>query len=105
MLNVSKTKEPILDLGEYITEDLTWTQHIDIQVRKTKQRLYHLRQLRKFQVSRRILQAFYAGVVESILTGSITSGWCVWLSALSALHSPPCRTCTPGSVDPEPAGS
>jgi len=59
--------------GEYITEELTWTQHIDIQVRKAKQRLYHLRQLRKFQVSRRILQAFYAGVVESILTGSINA--------------------------------
>jgi len=42
-------------------------------VRKAKQHLYHLRQLRKFQVTRRILQTFYAGAVESILTGSITA--------------------------------
>jgi len=56
-------------LGVHITEDLTWTAHIETLV--WKQRLSHLRQLRKF---RRILQTFYAGVVESILTGSI-SDW------------------------------
>jgi len=102
MLNVSKTKELIVDfrrtqrtnirghhwvingtavervsslryLGVNIAEDLTWTTHIDTLMRKAKQRLYHLRQLRKFRVSRRILQTFYAGLVESILTGSITA--------------------------------
>jgi len=45
----------------HITEDLTWTTHIDILVRKAKQRLY-LRQLRKFWDSRRILQTIYVGV-------------------------------------------
>jgi len=34
-------------LGVHIAEDLTWTTHIDTVVRKVKQRLYHLRQLRK----------------------------------------------------------
>ncbi len=69
-LNVSKTKELIVDfrkrqqrpytpfmisgtlvervssfmyLGVNISEDLTWTSHIQTQVKKTRQRLYHLR--------------------------------------------------------------
>jgi len=81
------------------------------------QRLCQLRQLRKFRVSRRILQTFYAGEVESILTGSITAWFgnsssqdtralqrvLVQLNAQLSLHSPPCRTCTPGGVEPEPA--
>jgi len=33
-------------LGVHITEDLTWITHIDTQVRKAQQHLYHLRQLR-----------------------------------------------------------
>jgi len=51
-------------------------------VRKAKQRLYHLRELRKFRVSRRILQTFYAGAVESILSGSITA----WFSNSSSQY-------------------
>ncbi len=38
-------------LGVYISEDRTWTTHIQTQVKKARQRLYHLRQLRKFRVS------------------------------------------------------
>ncbi len=80
-LNVSKTKELIVDfrkrqqrpytplmisgtpvervssfkyLGVNISEDLTWTTHIQTQVKKARQRLYHLRQLRKFRVSPRL---------------------------------------------------
>ncbi len=87
-LNVSKTKELIVDfrkrhllpytplmisgtpvervssfkyLGVNISEDLTWTTHIQTQVKKARQRLYHLRQLRKFRVSPTILKTFYAG--------------------------------------------
>ncbi len=72
-LNVSKTKELIVDfrkrqqrpytslmisgtpvqrvssfkyLGVNISEDLTWTTHIQTQAKKARQRLYHLRQLR-----------------------------------------------------------
>jgi len=102
MLNVTKTKELILDfrrtqqqqrtdtplringtavervsnyryLGVHIAEDLTWTTHIDTLVRKVKQCLYNLMQMRKFRASRRILQTFYASAVESILTGCITA--------------------------------
>ncbi len=93
-LNVSKTKELIVDfrkrqqqpytplmisgtpvervssfkyLGVNISDDLTWTTHIQTQVKKARQRLYHLRQLRKFRVSPAILKTFYSGAIESVL--------------------------------------
>ncbi len=101
-LNVSKTKELIVDfrkrqqqpytlmisgtpvervssfkyLGVNISEDLTWTTHIQTQVKKARQRLYHLRQLRKFRVSPAILNTFYSGAIESVLTQCIS----VWYS-------------------------
>ncbi len=98
-LNVSKTKELIVDfrkrqqrpytplmisgtpvervssfkyLGVNISEDLTWTTHIQTQVKKTRQRLYHLRQLRKFRVSPTILKTFYSGAIDSVLTQCIS---------------------------------
>ncbi len=55
-------------LGVNISEDLTWTTHIQTQVKKARQRLYHLRQLRKFRVSPAILKTFYSGAIESVLT-------------------------------------
>ncbi len=76
-LNVSKTKELIVDLqeetavtlhssydqwgtpvervssfkylGVNISEDLTWTTHIQTQIKKARQRLYYLRKLRRFK--------------------------------------------------------
>ncbi len=98
-LNVSKTKELIVDfrkrqqqpytplmisgtpvervssfkyIGVNISEDLTWTAHIQTQVKKARQRLYHLRQLRKFRVSPEILKTFYSGAIESVLTPCIS---------------------------------
>ncbi len=98
-LNMSKTKELIVDfrkrqqqpytplmisgtpvervssfkyLGVNISEDLTWTTHIQTQVKKARQRLYHLRQLRKFRVSPAILKTFYSGAIESVLTQCIS---------------------------------
>ncbi len=98
-LNVSKTKELIVDfrkrqqrpytplmisgtpvesvssfkyLDVNISEDLTWTAHIQTQVKKARQRLYHLRQLRKSRVSPAILKTFYSGAIESVLTQCIS---------------------------------
>ncbi len=58
-------------LGVNISEDLTWTAHMT-QVKKARQRLYHLRQLRKFRVSPAILKTFYSGTIESVLTQCIS---------------------------------
>ncbi len=98
-LNVSKTKELIVDFRKRqqrlytplmisgtpvervssfkylcvnISEDLTWTAHIQAQVKKARQRLYHLRQLRKFRVSPAILKTFYSVAIESVLTQCIS---------------------------------
>ncbi len=105
-LKVSKTKELIVDfrkrqqrpytplmisgthvervssfkyLGVNISEDLTWTTHLQTQVKKSRQRLYHLRQLRKFRVSSAILKTFYSGTIESVLTQCIS----VWYGNIS----------------------
>ncbi len=98
-LKVSKTKELIVDfrkrqqrpytplmisgtpvervssfkyLGVNISEDLTRTTHIQTQVKKARQRLHHLQQLRTFRVSPAILQTFYSGAIESVLTQCIS---------------------------------
>ncbi len=63
-------------LGVNISEDLTWTTHIQTQDKKARQRLYHLRQLRKCRVSLTILKTFYSGAIESVLTQCIS----VWYS-------------------------
>ncbi len=125
-LNVSKTKELIVDfrkiqqrpytprmisgtpvervssfkyLGVNISEDLTWTAHIQTQVKKARQGLYHLRQLRKSRVSPAILKTFYSGAIESVLTQCIS----VWYGNISnqdckALQR--VEVCIPGSALP-----
>ncbi len=98
-LNIDKTKELVVDfrrqsrehtpitidktpvervnsfkfLGVHITEDLTWSTHIDAVLKKSHQRLFFLRRLRKFGMSPSILRSFYTCTVESILTGCITA--------------------------------
>ncbi|KAF7699141.1 hypothetical protein HF521_003883, partial [Silurus meridionalis] len=100
LLNVSKTKELIVDfstkqersyqtlnicgtpvervdsfryLGVHITQDLSWSCHINTLVKKPRQRLYHLRRLRDFKLPSQVLKTFYTCTIESVLTGSITS--------------------------------
>ncbi len=98
-LNIDKTKELVVDfrrqsrehtpttidktpvervnsfkfLGVHITEYLTWSAHTDAVLKKSHQRLFFLRRLRKFGMSPNILRSFYTCTVESILTGCITA--------------------------------
>lgn len=98
LLNVSKTKELIVDysrkqqrdplplvicgsevervdtfkyLGVTISQDLRWTQHIATTVKKARQRLFLLRRLRDFRLPLKVLKNFYTCTIESILCGSI----------------------------------
>ncbi len=64
-------------LGTTISQDLKWDIHIDSIVRKAQQRLYFLRQLRKFNLPQELLKQFYSAIIESILCTSIT----VWFSS------------------------
>ncbi|KAK1788819.1 hypothetical protein P4O66_002629 [Electrophorus voltai] len=99
LLNVSKTKELIVDcskkqeqhyqpvrisgttvervdsfryLGVHISQDLSWSRHINSLAKKAHQRLYHLRCLRDFRLPSKVLQNFYTCTIESILMGNIT---------------------------------
>ncbi len=120
-LNIDKTKELVVDfrrpsrehtpitidktpvervnsfkfLGVHITEDLTWSAHTDAVLKKSHQRLFFLRRLRKFGMSPSILRSFYICTVESILTGCFTClvwkqhCWQPQSSAKSCANCPP----------------
>ncbi|MGL4906709.1 MAG: alkylated DNA repair protein domain-containing protein, partial [Plesiomonas sp.] len=64
-------------LGTTISQDLKWDNHIESTVKKAQQRLYFLRQLRKFNLPQELLKQFYSAIIESILCTSIT----VWFSS------------------------
>ncbi|KAK1785826.1 hypothetical protein P4O66_003201 [Electrophorus voltai] len=99
LLNVSKTKELIVDcskkqerhyqpmrisgttvervdsfryLGVRILQDLSWSRHTNSLAKKARHRLYHLRRLRDFRLPSKVLRNFYTCTIESILTGNIT---------------------------------
>ena len=99
-LNTTKTKEMVVDLrrnkstmnavvvdshaiervtsfkflGATISATLTWEAHCDALLKKAQQRLYFLRQLKRFGLRREILSQFYRSTIESILTFCL----CVW---------------------------
>ena len=102
-LNVGKTKEMVIDfrkiksnditpviingvdveqvkffkfLGLTLSDDLSWEEHCTIVARKAQQRLYFLRQLKKFRASKELLLQFYRATVESVLTFSISTWFC-----------------------------
>ncbi len=64
-------------LGTTISQDLKWDNHIESIVKKAQQRLYFLRQLRKFNLPQELLLHFYSAIIESVLCMSIT----VWFSS------------------------
>ena len=107
-LNVSKTKEMIIDfrknktpmlpiyidntpvdqvttfkfLGSFVTDDMSWNFNCNKLLMKARQRLYFLRKLKSFNVNNTILLSFYRAIVESILTSSIT----VWYDKATVYH-------------------
>ncbi|KAM9781214.1 uncharacterized protein ACBT44_022511 [Syngnathus typhle] len=64
-------------LGSRISQDLKWPSHIDSVRKKAQQRLYFLRQLRKFNLPQELLKTFYTAIIQSILCTSIT----VWFGS------------------------
>ena len=99
LLNVTKTKEIVVDfrtvktpttpliindqaveqvdsfkfLGSTISSDLSWSCHTINTRKKAQQRMYFLRQLKKFGMDKSILVQFYRSIVESVLTFSFTT--------------------------------
>ncbi len=71
------TVESFRFLGTTISQDLKWDNHIDSIVKKAQQRLYFLRQLRKFNLPQELLKQFYSTIIESVLCTSIT----VWFNS------------------------
>ncbi|KAK3510789.1 hypothetical protein QTP70_022703, partial [Hemibagrus guttatus] len=71
------TLESFRFLGTTISQDLKWDTHIDSIIKKAQQRLYFLRQLRKFNLPQELLTQFYSAVIESVLCTSIT----VWFGS------------------------
>ena len=67
-------------LGMVISRDLKWELNISTLLRKAQQRMYFLRQLRKYRLSRTMMSRFYSAIVESILTHSIIT----WFPAAAA---------------------
>ncbi|KAL0168533.1 hypothetical protein M9458_036755, partial [Cirrhinus mrigala] len=64
-------------LGSIISQDLKWDTHIDSIAKKAQQRLYFLRQLKKFNLPQELLKQFYSAIIESVLCTSIT----VWFGS------------------------
>ncbi|KAK3524985.1 hypothetical protein QTP86_012193 [Hemibagrus guttatus] len=71
------TVESFRFLGTTISQDLKWDTHIDSIIKKAQQRLYFLRQPRKFNLPQELLTHFYSAVIESVLCTSIT----VWFGS------------------------
>ncbi len=71
------TVESFRFLGITISHNMKWDNHIDSIVKKAQQRLYFLRQLRKFNLPQELLKTFYSAIIESVLCTSIT----VWFSS------------------------
>ncbi|KAK3533800.1 hypothetical protein QTP70_029508, partial [Hemibagrus guttatus] len=83
-----KTVEMIVDFRKdpaplprtTITKELKWEQNISSLAKKAQQRMYFLRELKKFLLPVKMLVNFYTAIVESILTSYIT----VWFAAATA---------------------
>ena len=71
------TVESFRFLGTVISQDLKWWQNVSCITKKAQQRMYFLRQLKKFNLPKAMMVHFYTSIIESILTSSIT----IWYAA------------------------
>ncbi|KAM4595720.1 uncharacterized protein V3H82_003110 [Fundulus diaphanus] len=74
------TVESFRFLGTIISQDLKWELNINSLTKKAQQRMYFLRQLKKFNLPRTMIVHFYSSIIESILTSSIT----IWYAGATA---------------------
>uniref|UniRef100_A0A3Q2TZL2 Reverse transcriptase domain-containing protein n=1 Tax=Fundulus heteroclitus TaxID=8078 RepID=A0A3Q2TZL2_FUNHE len=74
------TVESFRFLGTIISQDLKWELNINSLTKKAQQRMYFLRQLKKFNLPRTMMVQFYSSIIESILTSSIT----IWYARATA---------------------
>ena len=68
-------------LGSTISRNLKWEPNINTIIKKAQQRMYFLRQLRKYNLPQDLLSMFYTAVIESVLCTSIT----VWFGSATKL--------------------
>uniref|UniRef100_A0A1A8MF94 Reverse transcriptase domain-containing protein n=1 Tax=Nothobranchius pienaari TaxID=704102 RepID=A0A1A8MF94_9TELE len=54
-------------LGVYLDNKLNWKRNSHAVVKKAQSRLFFLRKLRSFDISRRLLNVFYQGIMASVL--------------------------------------
>ncbi|XP_026032755.1 ATP-dependent RNA helicase DDX54-like [Astatotilapia calliptera] len=71
-LNISKTREMIVDYRKRPVREHQPSHINDTAIRKARQRLYFLRRLRKFGMNANITSNFYRCAIESLLTSCIT---------------------------------
>ncbi len=62
-----------------ISQDMKWENHFESIVKKAQQRLFFLRQLKKFNLPQVHMAQFYSAVIESVLCSAIT----VWFGSAS----------------------
>ncbi|KAK3522942.1 hypothetical protein QTP86_009718 [Hemibagrus guttatus] len=60
-------------LGVHLAENFTWSLNTTSSTKKSHQRLYFLRRLRKAHLPPPILTMFYRGTIESVLSSCITA--------------------------------
>ncbi|KAK1784665.1 hypothetical protein P4O66_003347 [Electrophorus voltai] len=72
LLNTEKTVEMSFKfLDTTISRDLKWEENIVSITKKSQQRMYFLRQLKKFNLPQSLMILFYTVIIESVLISSI----------------------------------
>ena len=76
-LCISRSEVERVDSFKYlsviITQNLSWSLHVNRTVKNARERLCHLRRLRDFRLLLKVLRNFYTCTIASILSGSITT--------------------------------